>query len=167
MKCVVCSRFLLPEVLTPSVTHLISIQSDDWTRTDFRPQWMPESRHLLLLFEDVTDPGFPGAPARDHVIRLISWLDRQRGAERPEELVVHCSAGVSRSTATAFVALSRLSGGPLATCLATVEESALAPEIWPNDLVVQLADAELGGGGAYVRTLEDWKKEKRRRAAEE
>ena len=54
--------------------------------------------HLVVTFDDVTDPYWAeyDAPTYEHVKQMISW-----GHGR-ENLLVHCHAGISRSTSTAW-----------------------------------------------------------------
>ena len=56
--------------------------------------------------DDITEPidGYV-APAEEHVEQVLSFV---RGWDRGAPLVVHCYAGISRSTAGAFVAACAL-----------------------------------------------------------
>jgi predicted protein tyrosine phosphatase len=59
--------------------------------------------HLVVTFDDVTDPTWQeySAPTYEDVKKMISW------AHGRENLLVHCHAGISRSTSTAWgVAIS-------------------------------------------------------------
>ncbi|MBI1393590.1 MAG: protein tyrosine phosphatase [Alphaproteobacteria bacterium] len=83
------------------------------------------------------------APMQDHVRGLIAFLE----AWSPDEtLVVHCWAGVSRSTASAFIAacLHNPEADELAIARAIREAS---PTAWPNTRIVGFADDLLGRGG--------------------
>src|ERR1044072_1007650 len=66
-----------------------------------RPATIPAENHLLLDMDDIVDhiDGYV-APAEEHVGDLLRFVRRwDRGAP----LVVHCYAGISPSTAGAFV----------------------------------------------------------------
>ena len=71
-----------------------------------RPDGVAADNHLILGMDDITIPieGYV-APADEHVSRLIAFV---RGWDRAAPLVVHCYAGISRSTAGAYVAACAL-----------------------------------------------------------
>lgn len=81
-------------------THLISLV-DPGDRMP-RPHRIARGNQLVLQFDDVDDPALPDAPQREHLDRALSWVDRLPETAR---LVVHCTAGVSRSTALAYALL--------------------------------------------------------------
>jgi predicted protein tyrosine phosphatase len=99
-------------------------------------------RHLVLLFHDIemrivhaSSKGRMVGPSRRHVERVIEFLH-----ERPDRLLIHCVAGLSRSPALAIVAGCELHGDPVRAC--TSVRSAL-PDAWPNRGVLQCADEVL------------------------
>lgn len=67
-------------------------------------------------------------------------------------LLIHCFAGVSRSTAAAYIlACARRPAGEEEALAAQLR--ALSPEATPNPLMVSLADAILERDGAMVRAI--------------
>ena len=66
-----------------------------------RPSHIAPENHLVLAIDDIAAPmeGFT-APATEHVERLIEFVGTW---DRAAPMVVHCYAGISRSTAGAFV----------------------------------------------------------------
>ena len=52
--------------------------------------------HKVVTFDDVSNPSWGDAPTHEHVRDMVAW-----GHGR-ENLLVHCHAGISRSTATAW-----------------------------------------------------------------
>jgi len=85
--------------------------------------------------------------------RMRRILDFVGGWEREAPILIHCYAGISRSTATAYI--TACSHNPAVD----EEEIALAlraasPAASPNRRFVALADAELGRGGRMVRAIE-------------
>lgn len=107
------------------------------------PSWIEPGDHLRLGCQDVVDgPGQTG-PQLEHVRALIAFAQRWN---RRGPLVVHCMAGISRSTAAAYVALCGLNPGTseatLARCLREASPSAL-----PNRQLVALGDAILDRQG--------------------
>lgn len=111
-----------------------------------------EAEHRLdLRFNDIAAPreGLV-APSLEHVEALLAFAQGWRGA-RP--LLVHCWAGVSRSTAAAYVvACARTAPGREGEWVARLRDA--APTATPNPLIVALADRLLDRGGAMVRAVE-------------
>ena len=71
-----------------------------------RPRHIAPENHLVLALDDITAPmdGYI-APGEEHVERLIDFVG---GWDRAAPMVVHCFAGISRSTAGAYVAACAL-----------------------------------------------------------
>ena len=65
-----------------------------------RPPHIAPENHLVLALDDITTPmdGYI-APGEEHVERLIDFVG---GWDRAAPMVVHCFAGISRSTAGAY-----------------------------------------------------------------
>ena len=88
-------------------------------------------------------------PADAHVRELLDFA----GAwDQVEPLLIHCYAGVSRSTAAAFIAACALAPkrdeGEIARAL-----RAASPTATPNARLVTLADAALDRGGRMVAAI--------------
>ena len=78
--------------------------------------------------------------------RLIAFIDGWH-ATQEGALLVHCQAGVSRSTAAAFIALCRLNPDSAESEMATLLRRS-APHAAPDLRLVQLADAQMNRAGA-------------------
>src|SRR5688572_30202306 len=80
-------------------SHLVSILRE--CAQVQRPPAIPADRHLTLEFDDITFP-FEGArmPEAEHIERLLTFV---AAWDRGAPLVIHCRAGISRSTAAAFI----------------------------------------------------------------
>jgi predicted protein tyrosine phosphatase len=116
-----------------------------------RPKHILESNHLVLGMDDVTAPidGYV-LPCEEHVMRLISFV---RGWERAKPLVVHCFAGISRSTAAAYVAACALDARRSEHSIAQALRRA-SPTATPNTRIVSLADQLLGREGRMLNAIE-------------
>jgi predicted protein tyrosine phosphatase len=68
-------------------------------------------------------------------------------------MVIHCWAGISRSTASAFMAACALNPHRDEATIAR-QIRAASPSAYPNRLIVTLADRALGRGGRMVRALD-------------
>jgi predicted protein tyrosine phosphatase len=114
------------------------------------PEGFPSQNHLRLSVHDIADPSGDQAPAREHVDRLIGF---GRGWDARAPMLVHCWAGVSRSTAAAYAVLCDRAGPGRERDIADLLRER-APHAQPNKLIVRLADEALGRNGAMVRAIE-------------
>ena len=142
-------------IIAHGPSHLISLL-DPETMIETPPGIAPE-RHLKLGINDVTtSEGFLAAPAHDHVQQIIDFSHNWAGAQGQEEggpLLVHCWAGISRSTATAFIALCALNDHLSELALARMIRAEGA-HAHPNLLMVALADELLGRRGRMCAAVE-------------
>ncbi len=91
------------------------------------------------------------APSEVHVEKVLNFV---RGWDRRAPLVVHCYAGISRSTASAFAAACMLN--PHRDEIAIARQIRAASSIaQPNRLIVSLADKALGRDGRMLRALDE------------
>jgi predicted protein tyrosine phosphatase len=112
---------------------------------------------LLLRFHDVDD-GRPDGPTVEHVEKIIAFADQVRGAHArtPARLLVHCHAGISRSTASAYIALARDLGLERAAD-AFRQLLRVTSNPWPNRRLVALADEALGAKGRLLAPLDAYR----------
>ena len=101
-------------------------------------------RRLYLAVSDIVAP-IPGQvlPDRTHLEDLIAFV---QAWDRAEPMVIHCFAGVSRSTAAAFIAACALNPARDEFAVARALRAA-SPTATPNARLVTLADAALERGG--------------------
>jgi predicted protein tyrosine phosphatase len=111
-----------------------------------------DDRHLRLAFHDVHSPG-PGvvAPSARHIAELLDFLETWDAVEC---LLVHCRAGIGRSTATAFVAACHRDPRASERRIA-IELRRVAPLARPNEAVVKLADAMMQRNGRMWAAIAD------------
>jgi predicted protein tyrosine phosphatase len=118
----------------------------------------PDSRTTLLLrFQDI-DAGEPDGPSAEHVAKIIAFADQVRSAhaQAPARLLVHCHAGISRSTASAYIALARDFGlERAADAFRQLLRTTVNP--WPNRRLVSLADDALGARGRLLAPLDAYR----------
>jgi len=109
-----------------------------------RPAGITESRHLFLGMSDISAP-MEGhvVPAEEHVERFLAFI---REWDRAAPLVIHCWAGISRSTAAAYIAACALGPARDEEEIATALRAA-APSATPNARLVAVADGVLGRDG--------------------
>jgi predicted protein tyrosine phosphatase len=116
-----------------------------------RPPTIDHADHLLLRLDDISEPiyGYT-VPGEEHVAELLTFV---RSWDRAAPLVIHCYAGVSRSTAGAFVSACALNPRRPETEIAR-DIRRLSPTATPNILIVTLADRMLGREGRMVAAVE-------------
>jgi predicted protein tyrosine phosphatase len=109
-----------------------------------RPLAILEDDHLFLGMSDIVAP-MPNevAPGEAHVEALLAFARRW---DRRAPLLIHCYAGVSRSTAAAFVTACALDPARSERDIA-LRIRTLSPTATPNSMLVAIADRMLGRAG--------------------
>lgn len=120
----------------------ISILSPDMPHPDFPS--LAAGQHLRLTFHDVAADvaGLEGPKLRD-AERLVAFI---RDWDQSAPMLIHCWAGISRSTAAAFAALCLLRPAESEYDLAQELREA-SPSATPNRLIVSQVDGLLGRQG--------------------
>ena len=147
----VCSLAALPEtVRATGASHILTVMANvDQVQ---RPVSVLPANHLKVSMDDITEhiDGFT-APCEAHVEKVLAFV---RGWDRAAPMVVHCYAGISRSTASAFAAACALNPhrDEIEIARQIRARSAIAS---PNRLIVSLADKALGREGRMLRALDE------------
>jgi predicted protein tyrosine phosphatase len=147
----VCSLARLQDTVEEcGAKHIVTLVRDEARL--LRPAKVEPDNHLWLQVDDITDQ-IEGmiCPSEEHVERLVSFLDRW---DRAQPLVVHCFAGISRSTAAAFIAACALSPRRDEAEIAWRLRKA-SPTASPNSRLVALGDAFLGREGRMSRAVNE------------
>ena len=146
----VCPLSAVPDTVARSkASHLLTWLQDEIVVET--PRLILPERHIRFHIHDISEP-LPGyvQPGREHIDQLIEFaLDW--GGRGP--IVVHCWAGISRSTAAAFTALCAINPEAPEALIATRLRQA-SPTAYPNRLMIRLADAALGRDGRMVHAVE-------------
>ena len=147
----VCSLAALPDtVKATGASHVLTVMANvDQVQ---RPASVLEANHLKVQVDDITEQmdGFL-APSEAHIEKVLNFV---RGWDRSAPMVVHCYAGISRSTASAFAAACMLN--PHRDEMAIARQiRAASPIAAPNRLIVSLADKALGREGRMLRALDE------------
>lgn len=130
------------------VAHVVTLLAPN-TPHD-APQGIAPDRHLKLYFHDIVEH-MEGhvPPSANDAERLITFLQEW---DRQNPMLIHCWAGISRSTAAAYTALCMFRPN--------ADEEELAFELrnaslsaTPNKLIVSLADEVLGRNGRMVKAI--------------
>ena len=146
----VCSLARLHETVEDSgARHVVSLIGDE-DHVE-RPAAVEAENHLWLQLHDISAPldGYI-MPEEKHVTDLLRFVRRW---DRRAPLVVHCYAGISRSTASAFASVCALNPHRNEESIALALRRA-SPTATPNIRIVSLADRLLGRDGRMVAAIE-------------
>ncbi|MGY3135787.1 putative protein tyrosine phosphatase [Bradyrhizobium sp. USDA 4501] len=146
----VCSLAALSDtVRATGASHVLTVMANvDQVQ---RPPSVLPANHLKVSMDDIIEQmdGFV-APNESHIEKVLSFV---RGWDRQAPMVVHCYAGISRSTASAFVTVCALNPHRDEMSIARMIREA-SPIAAPNRLIVSLADKALGREGRMLRALD-------------
>ncbi len=145
----VCSLALIEEQTQKTgARSLVSLLSPGTAMT--RPTLIASERHLNIAMSDIVDHA-PGQvrPEIEHIDALIEFV---RDWDRQEPLLIHCYAGVSRSTASAYIAACLLSPHRDELEIAQALRAA-SPTATPNARFIALADERLGREGRMTAAV--------------
>ena len=153
----VCGVAELEIVLRNPFTHIVSIWDPEWVErggveNQLRKRLPVETRLHIAYFHDtsIEEPGRQ-APAEDDLRRILAFA---ANLEPGAEILIHCWAGISRSTAVAYAILCQAAGpGREAECIESILTA--RPQAFPNSLIVELGDRILNRKGAMQRACEE------------
>lgn len=126
-------------------THVLSLVDPDAEPPDIDE--LSADGHLVLACEDTDDPALPNCPTEAQVAHFLRWAARLGPDDR---LLVHCHAGISRSTAAALAILVQRDGlSGLEKAVRTLQ--LVRHQAIPNLLIAYHADRLLGAHGAVLK----------------
>lgn len=146
----VCSLSKLEETVARSgAERVLSLLAAGTEVT--RPASIARENHLHLVMHDiaVAQDGMT-MPGEDHVRNL---LDFARKWDRAKPMVVHCYAGISRSTASAYIIAAALAPKRDEAELAQTLRK-LSPSATPNPRLIAVADTLLSRQGRMIEAIE-------------
>jgi predicted protein tyrosine phosphatase len=150
MTLIVCSLSALPDVIAARhPSHVITMLTP--TQMIDPVEGVDPANHLRLGVDDIAMP-MPGLVLPDEaaIARLLTFA---RGWDGEAPMIVHCLAGVSRSTAGALaVACDRNPHAPERQIAEALRRA--APHAFPNRRIVALADHLLDRRGRLIEAVE-------------
>jgi len=131
-------------------SHVVSILDPERADPEDFTAYAPH-RRVLWRFDDTVEhrPGF--TPPAEHDVRKILKLGEELLQEKADQLLIHCHAGVSRSTATAVILMAQNNAGRESEVFGELRR--VRPRSWPNSLMIGIADTLLERDGKLVREL--------------
>jgi predicted protein tyrosine phosphatase len=146
----VCSLSRIEEVVRDTgAKSLVTLLSPGTKIT--RPAEIAPDRHLNLGVSDIIEPALGQVyPASHHIDDLLNFF---QAWDRAQPMLIHCFAGVSRSTASAFIAACALN--PKRDEQEIAERlRAASPTASPNQRFVALADDRLQRRGRMSAAIQ-------------
>jgi predicted protein tyrosine phosphatase len=132
-------------------SHLITLLDPDHAPNIDTPPPLTPDRHLRIGVNDICDPTDGLLLCQEHMVQEL--LDFGAGWDEREPILIHCWAGISRSTAAAFtLACERnpeVSERDIAERMRRSSRRAS-----PNRRIVAIADNLLGRGGRMVDAVD-------------
>jgi predicted protein tyrosine phosphatase len=145
----VCSLARLHDTVAQTrASHIVTLlRSVDYVE---RPRHIAAANHLILGMDDINMPldGYTH-PAEEHVVELVEFIRRW---DRRAPLVMHCYAGISRSTAGAFISACALNPDRDETAIARIIRKSSATAM-PNIMLVSHGDRILKRNGRMVEAV--------------
>jgi predicted protein tyrosine phosphatase len=145
MKLIICPLAQLDAGLASNPSHVLSLISPDADAPDINA-----AHRLVLRFNDISGPrdGLTAASLGD-IESLIAFARSWHG---PAPLLVHCWAGISRSTAASYI-IACLHHAPGSEQSLAQQLRSIAPQATPNPLMIALADKLLQRGGQMSQAI--------------
>ena len=146
----VCSlRLLEEEVARLGASHVVTLINEDTMPTT--PKVILPENHLQLDMNDINEPvdGLT-PPDESHVDMLLTFVSSW-GQDAP--MVIHCWAGISRSSAAGYVALCLMNPDTDEHHIAASVRNA-SHTATPNRRIVAIADRLLGRDGRMIAAIE-------------
>ena len=133
-----------------SITHVLSVMSSDELGYITVPSVIDRENWLKIEMDDVIHEDAYEAPRADQVQQILDW---GRSLPSNARVLVHCYAGISRSTGAALALKVQEKGlDQLERCVDWLVDH--RPIACPNPLVTKHADQILGANGELHRAAE-------------
>jgi predicted protein tyrosine phosphatase len=141
----VCGLEELGDHSARGVTHVLSILDPEWAEPETFTAYDSHTR-ITLRFHDAIEPG-PGVVLPEMAdVETILTFGQDVDASDGEHLLVHCHAGISRSTAAMLMML--VQSDPSQDEDDIVERlRRIRPQAWPNSRMIDFADELLARDG--------------------
>ena len=150
MTIVVCPLSKLPESLARhKPARVVSILDPGSDFPNLGPSYV--GRHLCLEFHDIHLPTLDHVlPGATHIDRLLRFFNRW---DPLDTLLIHCRAGIGRSTATAFIAACYRNPDIDELEIAKMLRSA-SSLARPNKTLIRIADNAMARKGRMSAAME-------------
>ncbi len=146
----ICSLSRLEETVVRTGARYVVSAINPWSIPETPPS-VDDDNHLRMAINDIDAPhGDLIHPDTSHITQLIDFANRWN---KDGPLVIHCLAGISRSSASAFIVACTLNSHAPETSIANALRKA-STTAHPNLLMVRLADNLLNRDGRMIAAIE-------------
>jgi len=147
----ICGVAELRDFATRGVSHVLSIL-DPYTPTPAAFAVFAPHRRVDMRFHDriVGDNYDWPLPEESDAKSVLDFGESLR-SDDVAHLLVHCFAGVSRSTASAVMLMAQRNPGREEACFAALHD--IRPKAWPNSVMIAHADRLLGRKGRLIEAM--------------
>ena len=145
----VCSLSRIPEIVRESGARTLLTLINHGTIVPCPEEIAPERHRFVAMSDIVTAQDGHILPAEEHVEEVLAFA---RAWDQEQPLLIHCWAGVSRSTAAAYLTACALSEDRCEFELARLLRER-SPTATPNALLIEVADRILGRQGRMVEAI--------------
>ena len=145
----VCSVDRIEQITAKTgARHLVTLINNELQVAT--PSGIEADKHLRLIMNDISEP-------RDNLIKpekqhIENLLDFTASWDQQAPMVIHCLAGISRSTAAMFITLCALNPKTDESTIATALRAA-SPTAHPNRLLVEYGDTLLNRQGRMSKAI--------------
>lgn len=141
----------VPGWIHRGATHVVTLLHSRERNQLFLPSKFNRENWLFLDMDDVISEKAEAAPKKEQVERLLEWTNK---LPSDAHLVIHCYAGVSRSTAAALaVKVQELGVDRVSEAINWLLEA--RPQACPNPVITKFADELLNAKGELHAAAEE------------
>jgi predicted protein tyrosine phosphatase len=146
LVCPLSKVMIMVKIHTPE--RIVSLLDPGYAFPETGPAYF--NRHLRLCFHDihVTSEG-QVVPTAKHIDDLLAFISLW---SRKAPILIHCRAGIGRSTAVAFITACLYNPHADELKIASALRHA-SPLARPNERLIQLADAAMGRNGTMSKAI--------------
>ena len=128
------------------VTHILSILDPEWPEPSAFQAFDPHFRAIFRFHDAIEPDAGVLLPERADVEAILAF---GRDAGEAARLLIHCHAGISRSTAATLMMLAQAHSDEAEDAIAA-RLLEIRPQAWPNSRMIAFADELLDRGGRLV-----------------
>lgn len=141
----------VPGFIHRGATHVVSLLHSKERNQLFLPRDFNKANWLFLEMDDVIHETADAAPKKEQVERLLEWV---KTLPKDAHLVIHCYAGISRSTAAALaVKVQELGVSRVSEAIDWLLDH--RPQACPNPVITKFADELLDAKGELHGAAEE------------
>ena len=118
--------------------------------------WKIKNRTMFWFDDTINTSGGLRPPSESHIADIINLIREKELDSIHKSVLIHCAAGISRSTATA-IGLLIMRGWSVSQAFENVH--IMRPQMWPNELVLKHFDTLLNLDGALIEFDKTWKRD--------